>query len=190
MKTPPADLAERLLGASELILATSPPARFDDIAERIGVARATLYYYFSGRDDLLSFVLAEHIRRGAEIIDAATGDSPAERLRVTVSGLVRFLGEHPELCPALLGAMGSAGRMRDALEANEISIAAPLRQIVSDGMEAGEFPEGDLADVTSALMGAILMQVVSRYLRSASLDSDETIADVTAIATRVVTDSD
>jgi len=118
VKTPPDDLADRLLGASELILAGSPPPRFDDIAERIGVARATLYYYFSGRDDLLSFVLTEHIRRGAAIIAAADGGSPAERLRVTVAGLVRFLGENPELCPALLSAMGGAGRMREALAAD------------------------------------------------------------------------
>jgi AcrR family transcriptional regulator len=186
VKTPPDDLADRLLGASEMILATAPPARFDDIAEQVGVARATLYYYFSGRDDLLSFVLAEHIRRGAEIIAAAAGETPAERLRVTVAGLVRFLGEHPELCPALLGAMGAAGQMREALEANESSIAAPLRQIVGEGMAAGEFAAGDLADVTGALMGAVLMQVVSRYMRGAAIESDETVAELTEIAMRVV----
>jgi AcrR family transcriptional regulator len=105
------------------------------------VARATLNYYFSGRDDLLSFVLAEHIRRGAEIIAAANGESPAERLRVTVAG---------------------------------------------EGMAVGEFAEGDLADVTSALIGAVLMQVVSRYLRAAAIESDETVAEVTEIAMRVV----
>jgi AcrR family transcriptional regulator len=186
VKTPPDDLADRLLGASEMILATAPPARFDDIAEQVGVARATLYYYFSGRDDLLSFVLAEHIRRGAEIIAAADGDSPSERLRVTVAGLVRFLGETPELCPALLGAMGAAGQMREALEANELLIATPLRQIVGEGMAAGEFAEGDLSDLTSALIGAVLMQVVSRYMRGAAIESDETVADVTEIAMRIV----
>ena len=186
MKTPPDELAGRLLGASELILAASPPARFDDIAERIGVARATLYYYFSGRDDLLSFVLSEHIRRGAQIIAAATGDSATERLRVTVSGLVRFLGAHPELCPALLGAMGATGRMNEALEANEVSIAAPMRQIVADGMATGEFAGGDPADVTSGLLGAILLQVVSRSVRGETLDSDDAVAGVTDIALRVV----
>lgn len=187
MKTPPDDLADRLLGASELILAGSPPPRFDDIAERIGVARATLYYYFSGRDDLLTFVLTEHIRRGAAVIAAADdGGSPADRLRVTVAGLVRFLGENPELCPALLGAMGGAGRMREALEANESMIATPLRQLIADGMAAGEFAEGDVADITAALIGAVLLPIVSRSMRAEPIVSDEAVTEVTDIAMRVV----
>ena len=168
------------------MLAASPPARFDDIAECIGVARATLYYYFSGRDDLLSFVLAEHIRRGAEVIADAADGVPTERLRAAVTGLVRFLGEHPDLCPALLAAMGGAGRMREALEANEVSIAAPLRGIVADGMATGAFADGDPDDVTAALMGAVLMQVMSRSMRAEALDTDDTIEAVSEIARRTV----
>jgi AcrR family transcriptional regulator len=30
---------------------------------RVGASRATLYYYFAGRDDLLAFLLTEQTRR-------------------------------------------------------------------------------------------------------------------------------
>ncbi|MGH1506334.1 MAG: TetR/AcrR family transcriptional regulator [Acidimicrobiales bacterium] len=186
MKTPPDDLADRLLAASELILASSPPPRFDDVATEIGVARATLYYYFSGRDDLLSFILAEHVRRGAEVIAAAEGDGPAERLHDTVRRIVEFLGAEPSLCPALLGAMGASGRMADALEANERSIATPLRELVADGMRRGELAGGDPADVTNALIGAILLQIVGRSMRGLATTDDASIDAVASIARRVI----
>jgi hypothetical protein len=76
--------------------------------------------------------------------------------------------------------------MRDALEANELSIAAPLRQIVGEGMAAGQFAEGNPSDVTSALIGAMLMQIVSRHMRAAAINADETITEIADIALRVV----
>src|SRR5258708_3433766 len=107
VKTPPADLAQRLLDVSEQVLDPGPALRLEDVARLVGASRATLYYSFSGRDDLLSFLLAEHARRGAEAVRAAVrggGDGPEARLRAMVTALAGYLGGHPGTCAGLLGA--------------------------------------------------------------------------------------
>ncbi|MDT7646033.1 MAG: hypothetical protein QOC75_3033, partial [Pseudonocardiales bacterium] len=53
MRRPPRNLVQRLLSASEEILRPDQALRLEDIAALIGSARATLYYHFSGRDDLV-----------------------------------------------------------------------------------------------------------------------------------------
>ena len=58
MKQPPVDLAQRLVGASDQILGAGGDVRLEDVAATVGVARTTLYYYFSGRDDLVSCIVA------------------------------------------------------------------------------------------------------------------------------------
>lgn len=166
MKTPPADLAERLLNASEQVLFGDPPPRLEDVARLIGASRATLYYYFSGRDDLLTFLLTAHARRGAETMRNAVGpdDRPDLRLRTMVAAMVEYLGHHPGMCAGLLTALGATGRMSEVLQANDTWIAAPLRGLLAAGRETGAFAIDDVADAANALLGAVLLGVLGRSI--------------------------
>ena len=168
VRTPPADLAKRLMAASDEILAGDAEVRLEEVAASVGVARTTLYYYFSGRDDLVSFVLTEHIDAGAEAIRRATetAGSPVIKIRAVVVALIQFLGGHPGLCAALLASLGAAGRMNEALQANETHIASPVRELVAEGIASGELRDGDPADITSAILGAILLTVLARTFQN------------------------
>jgi len=68
MRRPPPKLVQRLVSASEEVLRPDPALRLEDIAALIGSARATLYYHFSGRDDLVAFLLEENLRVAAEAV--------------------------------------------------------------------------------------------------------------------------
>lgn len=169
MKTPPADLAERLLEASEHVLFGDPPPRLEDVARLVGASRATLYYYFSGRDDLLTFLLTAHARRGAETVRTAIGadDPPDLQLRTMVAAMVEYLGGHPGTCAGLLAALGATGRMNEVLQANDTWIAAPLRELLTAGRQAGAFAIDDVADAANALLGAVLLGVLGRSMSGA-----------------------
>jgi AcrR family transcriptional regulator len=161
---PPADLANRLLDASDHILGGDPPPRLEDVARHVGASRATMYYYFAGRDDLLAFLLVEHARQGAEAVRAAlrADDPPAAQLRTMVSVLTGYLGRRPAICSGLLGAFGGAGRMREALQANDVMIAGPMRVLLARGRADGEFAVADVATAANAIMGAMLLAVLGR----------------------------
>ena len=169
MKTPPADLAHRLLDISEQVLDPGPALRLEDIARLVGASRATLYYYFSGRDDLLSFLLAEHTRHAAEAMQAAVraGDRPAARLRAMVTALAEYLARRPGTCAGLLGALGAAGRLDEVLQASDTWIAAPLRTVLTPGRDAGVFAIENPADAANAILGGLLLAVLGRALTGA-----------------------
>jgi TetR/AcrR family transcriptional regulator len=169
VKTPPADLAQRLLEASERVLHTDPAPRLEDVARMVGASRATLYYYFSGRDDLVAFLLTAHARQAAETVRESVRpqDPPERRLRAMVAGMVAYLGEHPGTCAGLLGALGATGRMNEALQANDMWIAGPLRELLAEGREAGTFAVDNVADAANAVLGAILLAVLGRSLSAA-----------------------
>ena len=166
MKTPPADLADRLLDASELVLVGDPPPRLEDVARLVGASRATLYYYFSGRDDLLTFLLTTHAKRGAAAVRAATSpdDAPAIRLRAAVTAMIGYLARHPGMCAGLLTALGSTGRMSDVLQTNDVWIAGPLRELLAAGQTTDAFTLDNVADAANAILGAILLAVLGRSM--------------------------
>jgi TetR/AcrR family transcriptional regulator len=169
VKTPPADLAHRLLDVSEQVLDPDPALRLEDVARLVGASRATLYYYFSGRDDLLSFLLAEHTQHGGEAVRAAVraGDGPEARLRAMVTALAEYLTSHPGTCAGLLGALGAVGRLGEVLQASDTWIAAPLREVLTQGRDAGVFAIEDPADPANAILGGLLLAVLGRALTGA-----------------------
>jgi AcrR family transcriptional regulator len=168
VKTPPPALAQRLVGASEEVLRPDRELRLEDVAALIGAARATLYYYFGGRDDLIAFLLEEHLTAAAEAIHAAVhaDESPGARLRSAVAALVEFLGDRPGVCAGLLSTLGpAAGRMRAILTAKDAMIAAPFRDILEEGHAAGLFSIDDPRDATSAVLGAAMISTLDRWHR-------------------------
>ncbi len=166
MKTPPADLAKRLLDVSERVLHGDPPPRLEDVAALVGASRATMYYYFAGRDDLLTFLLTAHAQGGAsavrEALDPIAGDPPEQRLRAMVAALARYLAERPGICAGLLGALGATGRMNEVLQANDLWIAGPLRQLLTECRTAGKVTAHNVDDAANAIMGALLLTVLGR----------------------------
>ena len=167
MKTPPADLARRLVGMSEQILRPDRELRLEDVAALAGAARATLYYYFSGRDDLIAFILEEHLAAAADAVGAAVppGEPADTRLHAAVAALIEFLGLRPGVCAGLLSFAGAAGRMAVLLTAKDTMLAAPLRTIITDGAEAGLFVTDDPRDATNAILGAVMITILDRWHR-------------------------
>src|SRR5258708_27015525 len=115
VRRPPPKLVQRLVRASEEVLRPDQALRLEDIATLIGSARATLYYHFSGRDDLVAFLLEEHLRAAAETIElAVTTDQPpvVVPLRSAITALAGFLGGQPGVCAALPSSAGATLRPR------------------------------------------------------------------------------
>lgn len=164
MKTPPPDLAARLMAASPQLLAPAGMPPFGELAERLGVSRATLYYYFAGQDDLTAFLLREHVDSGAEAMAAADdgGSAVAERMRAVLLAAVAHLGANPGMCTGLLAAAASGGTMSEVLALNDARIVAPLRELLAEGVAGGEFAVADRNDAANGLLGGLVMAVVAR----------------------------
>ncbi|MGP4021992.1 TetR/AcrR family transcriptional regulator [Actinomadura sp. 3N407] len=101
---------ERLIdSARELALEGGYAAvTMHDVADRAGVARATVYRYFATKDHLLTEVAAAWAHRVTDDIDAlAVGDTPLERLTALLERIVYVAAEEPTLTSAIIQAVTS-----------------------------------------------------------------------------------
>jgi AcrR family transcriptional regulator len=131
--------------------------RIDDLSELTGIARATLYYYFSGKDDVLAFLLAQTLERGTESVAraAANEGSAAERLEAVLRAMVATMAEHPSLCTRLMGAMSNGVTGAQLMVEVERTLMAPVRDLLVQAQASGELVLADPTDTTLALMGAV-----------------------------------
>jgi TetR/AcrR family transcriptional regulator len=172
VKQPPSDLAERLWEVSDEFLALGSDAKVDELAELSGVPRATIYYYFSGKDDVMSFLMAQKVERaGVVVAQAASGaGTPTDRLRRVFRAMLQQMADHPALCTRLMCWMPTAASERIVIEAQG-ALMAPVRALFVEGQAAGDFPEIDPADATTAVMGALAM-VAMRHTINRDFDPD------------------
>ena len=176
MKHPPADLTERLWQVSDQFLALGSDGKVDELAELSGVPRATIYYYFSGKDDVMSFLLAQKVERaGVVVAEAAMGDGPPiERLGRVFRVMLHQMADHPALCTRLMCWMTTPTAEQLVIEAQN-ALLAPVRALFVEGQAAGDFPDLDPTDAITAVMGALAM-VAMRHTLNRDFNPDD-VAD-------------
>lgn len=101
---------ERLIDAARDLAREGgyPAVTMHDVADRAGVARATVYRYFATKDHLLTEVAATWAHRITGDIDAlAVGETPVERLTALLERIVEVAAQERTLTSAIIQAVTS-----------------------------------------------------------------------------------
>ncbi|MBI4729583.1 MAG: TetR/AcrR family transcriptional regulator [Acidobacteria bacterium] len=161
----PDELTERLFAAAFACFSEKGFERttMDDVAARAGVARATLYYYFRGKDELFLFLLLQGvgILRGA-LDDAVSSSGTArERLERTLDRLIDLFVEYRDV---LVVAIQQFGRIERGLGEDkhwfqEQSTGA-LRDLLREGAADGTLRPLDPDGTAVAIFGGMCWRVL------------------------------
>ncbi|MDD2420990.1 MAG: TetR/AcrR family transcriptional regulator [Heliobacteriaceae bacterium] len=116
-------------------------ATMDEVAERAGVAKGTLYYYFKGKEDLISFLMEEGIQQLISRIKARSGKAqdPLDQLRQAIYTLVCFFDENQDFCKLLLKGIWSNADREKQFRQSLYRFYEQLRPILVAGIEAKAF---------------------------------------------------
>ena len=175
MKHPPEDLVEKLLDASHQFVGTGLDVSMDDVAEASGVPRATLYYYFSGRDDLVNFYLTHKLESVSVAMQKAVASegTVTERFEACIRAVLHAMADQPALCTELPEALRRAQKnfSEVALKADAV-MRQPLRDLLIEGKASGDFNVPDVDMVIDALHGAVGQVALIRLTMHGELDAD------------------
>jgi TetR/AcrR family transcriptional regulator len=174
MREVPSQIADRLSAAAELFAERGlNDTKIEDIAAATGIAKATLYYYFAGKEDILTFLLEDGLRDVAE--DVATvvhsGGTGAQRLGAVISAQLRVMGQRPAVCRALIGELGRAARIPVLADMISIAYLKPVEDLLIAG--AGDdslVAQDDPRAAAIALFGAVTTSAVTYLITDNTLD--------------------
>ncbi|MFB4306139.1 TetR/AcrR family transcriptional regulator [Actinomadura sp. GTD37] len=152
---------ERLFGAAIELIAESGLAAttVDQIAERAGVAKGTVYYNFGSKAALFSALLEYGVERLATALrEAASGRAPLDALDAVVAAELAFIGEHESFARLLIAETWRSGGdwQRTARLIRERAIGV-LADVLRDAVAAGDLRSDlDTATAASAVFGMVL----------------------------------
>ncbi|MEW2358123.1 TetR/AcrR family transcriptional regulator [Spirillospora sp. NPDC029432] len=165
---------ERLVDAARLLALEGgyPAVTMHDVADRAGVARATVYRYFATKDHLITEVAGDWVHQVTDDIDSlAVGDTPVERLTALLERIIRVGAEEIPLTSAIVQAVTSED---SSVEDDRLVLFMTLRDRLAAAI-GDPVPERDEVEV---VLGHVLLAALVS-LTSLRTPVDEVVAMVT-----------
>lgn len=150
----------------------------NDVAGRVGMRKASLFYHFATKDTLYEAVLDRLVSGFAiELAKAYGGDGTfADRLDRAADGMTLALAAQPFAARLLLReAMDWGPVMRGKLQGAVVDVLEAGAAFVRAGQEAGEFVDGDAKQLVLSSLGVHFLpfaigHVVERFTGTTPFD--------------------
>jgi TetR/AcrR family transcriptional regulator len=178
MRPVPPKMAAKLMLAADLFAERGlDGTKTEDIAAATGIPKATIYYYFEGKEHVLSFIFGVVLDAVGEAVASAAkgpGDA-AERLRRIIAAHLQVFAEYPRASQALHFDLGRAARLPEVVARSNGAFIEPVAALIMEGMAEGTFR--DLAHPQLATV-AILGAITTTAMHVIAMDRSDSLAVV------------
>jgi AcrR family transcriptional regulator len=152
-------------------------ATLDAVGERVGLTKASLYYYVKSKEELLGHVVGHVVRAQEQAMAELTHDgmTPEERLRVFCLGHLRSLFGDP--AGRVAAQVALSGNKDEVVRSVFHDYMSRLDAILADGVAAGDFRSVDLGVARNSILSA-LNAVTLWYVPGGPLTVDDVGAKI------------
>lgn len=127
----------------------------NDVASKIGVTKATLYYYFRSKDEIMKAILERSMARMDKVLDLDKSTlSPQDKLRQFVQYHIVFGSDGAELAKITFDQLNAfPKKMRTTLRSKEKKVDGVLQRILEQGVADGSITVEDVKIASYAILG-------------------------------------
>jgi TetR/AcrR family transcriptional regulator len=186
MRKVPPTTAAKLMAAADLIADRGlDNTKIEDFASVTGVPKATLYYYFEGKEEILSYIFGVVLDAvGAAVAVGAAGPGPAaERLAGVIEAHLGVFDQYPKASQALHFDLGRATRRPELAARVRSSYVEPVGSLLAEGASDGSLRR--VAD-TRLTAVAILGATSTAAIHVLAIDPDDSVGTVSDVIVPLV----
>lgn len=154
-------------------------ARVDEIANKAGVNKATIYYRIGDKEDLYAKVLHDVLGDTARRIafNMKEGLNPEEKLKTYIRNILLTMEQHPHLPAIMMQEIASGGRNMPEVVSNDLSrILGILMDIYEEGAREGVFIETNPLIAHLMVVGPIMFLKKIRSIKPRNTVSSELLS--------------
>ena len=185
MRIPPQHIQDKLPLAARLIAERGFDAvKVEDLAEVTGVPKATLYYYFTNKEEILQFLMSRLLGelQGAIAVGFDHTGNAADRLGRMIESLLEVMASEPDACRALLAEMARAIRIPEFASALMEGFYSPVQQLLEEGMRDGSIREIDDPSSTAiSIFGMVCTSGIARLMAGHDLAAKKVARQVVSL---------
>ena len=127
----------------------------EDITATVGVAKGTLYYHFSSKEEIFEFLIGEGVKLLKNSIEIKTEklDKAIDKIKAIVLIELKVLVKYEDFMTIVLSEIWGSGPRSVLCKNYVFDYIQLIEKIVKEGMEKGEIIEGDPNVIASGIFG-------------------------------------
>ena len=160
--------------------------RIEHVVAATGIPKPTLYYHFSSKEEILSWLLEQLLQDLAtEIGTVVDSDQLARaRLREVFGTYLTVFAERPDLCTVLLSDLGRISRIPVVADSVRSAFHEPVRKLLDAGVADGSIRAVDGRITSSAIFGMVTMVGLHYLVAGDRIEVPEVLAQLEELLDR------
>lgn len=144
----------------------------EDITEAVGVAKGTLYYHFSSKEEIFNFLIEEGTKLLQNSIDIKTAKYPnyIEKIKAIILIEVKIVEKYEDFITILLSQFWGNEARNKKCKQYIFEFINKIEKIVKEGMESGQIKKGNPQVVASEIYGLICSSLVYKIREKEKFD--------------------
>ena len=127
----------------------------EEITATVGVAKGTLYYHFSSKEEIFNFLIEEGVKllKNSIAIKTAKLDNSLDKIRAIILIQIKILVKYESFMTIILSQIWGTDPRSQMCKGYVFDYIQMIEEIVEEGIKKGEIVEGDSNVIASGIFG-------------------------------------
>lgn len=147
-------------------------ASIEEITAIAGVAKGSLYYHFSKKEDILDMLIEEGLKLLKNNIEIKTANckTSLEKIKAIILIQVKVTVKYESFLNVIFEQMWGEGEKNLKCKNAVFEYINIIENIIRQGIEDGEFYDGDVEAIASAIFGVTYSSQIYRIKKNRQVD--------------------
>jgi len=144
----------------------------EEITATVGVAKGTLYYHFSSKEEIFNFLVEEGMKLLKNSIDIkiAKANTIIDKLRAVVLIQIKIIAKYEDFMTIVLSQIWGNETRNLMCKNKVIEYIKTIEEMIQEGMDKGEIVQGDAAVMASGIFGVTCSSLIYKMKTENELD--------------------
>lgn len=144
----------------------------DEITSVVGIAKGTLYYHFSSKEEIYNFLIVEgmNLFKNSIEIQAAKHENAIDKLKAAILVQLRIMEKYESLITLIIGQMWGKDERNLLCRQCIYEYIEIIENIINYGIERGEIITQDTKAISSVIFGLTSSALLYQYRNDGKID--------------------
>ena len=144
----------------------------EEITATVGVAKGTLYYHFSSKEEIFNFLIEEGMKLLQNSIDIKTAKftNYIDKMKAIVLIQIKIVIKYEDLITILLSQFWGHETRNQKCQKHILEYIGKIENIVKEGIEVGQIKKGNPQAIASEIYGLICSSLVYKTRSEEKID--------------------
>ena len=144
----------------------------EEITATVGVAKGTLYYHFSSKEEIFNFLIEEGIKLLQNSVDIKTAkhNNYIDKIKAIILIQIKIVAKYKDIITIILSQFWGNEARNKKCQDHVYDYIGQIEQIVQQGIKKGEIKKGDTRAIASEIYGLICSTLVYKKREGDQMD--------------------